>query len=91
MLAMVLGQAAMALTLHRDQLLAWTAAAVVLAAITFLPGEVNLRVEGAYALSSVTAALALGLVVFLRARRLREGGAAAGGRVAAVLHAGGTP
>lgn len=91
MLAMVFGQAAMALTRHRDQLLAWAAAAAVLAAITFLPGQVNLRVEAAYALSSVTAALALGLVVFIRARRLREAGAASGGRVAAVLPAGGTP
>ena len=91
MLAMVLGQAAMALSGHRDLLLAWTAAAVVLAVITFLPGQVNLRVEAAYALSSVTAALALGLVVFLRARRLREGNAPSGGRVTAVLQAGGTP
>jgi O-antigen/teichoic acid export membrane protein len=91
MLAMVLGQGAMALSRHRDQLLAWTAAAVVLTVITFVPGEVRLRVEGAYALSSVTAALALALVVYLRARRLREGSTAPGDLLPAVLHAGGTP
>lgn len=69
MLAMVLGQGAMAISRHRDQLLAWTAGAVVLAGITFLPGEVKLRVEGAYALSSLTVALAMGLVLLLRAPR----------------------
>jgi O-antigen/teichoic acid export membrane protein len=69
MLAMVLGQGAMAVSRHRDQLLAWAAGAVVLAVITFLPGEVKLRVEAAYALSSLTVALMLGVVVWLRAPR----------------------
>ena len=69
MLAMVLGQGAMALNRHRDQLLAWIAGAVVLGVITFLPGEVKLRVEAAYALSSLTVALALTLVLFLRTPR----------------------
>jgi O-antigen/teichoic acid export membrane protein len=69
MLAMVLGQGAMALSRHRDQLLCWIAGAVVLWVITFLPGEVRLRVEAAYALSSLTVALALALVLVLRAPR----------------------
>jgi O-antigen/teichoic acid export membrane protein len=69
MLAMVLGQGAMAVSRHRDQLLAWAAGAVVLAVITFLPGEVKFRVEAAYALSSLTVALALGFVVLLRVPR----------------------
>jgi O-antigen/teichoic acid export membrane protein len=77
MLAMVFGQGAMALSRHRDQLLAWVAGAVVLWVITFLPGEVRLRVEAAYALSSLTVALALALVVLLRTPR--AAGAAAGG------------
>jgi hypothetical protein len=59
----------MAVSRHRDQLLAWAAGAVVLAVITFLPGEVKLRVEAAYALSSLTVALVLGLVVLLRVPR----------------------
>jgi O-antigen/teichoic acid export membrane protein len=77
MLAMVLGQGAMALNRHRDQLLAWAAGAVVLGFITFLPGEVRLRVEAAYAVSSLTVALALALVLFLRAPG--PGGAVSGG------------
>lgn len=78
MLAMVLGQGAMALSRHRDQLLAWIAGTVVLGVITFLPGEVKLRVEAAYALSSLTVAGALALVLFLRRSRSRETPAAAG-------------
>jgi O-antigen/teichoic acid export membrane protein len=79
MLAMVLGQGAMALSRHRDQLLAWVAGAVVLAVITLAPGQVTLRVVAAYTLSSLTVAVALALAAFLRAPR--PGGAypAAGG------------
>jgi O-antigen/teichoic acid export membrane protein len=69
MLAMVLGQAAMALSRHRDQLLAWIAGAAVLIAITVVPGEVKLRVEAAYALSSVTVALTLAFLLFRLSRR----------------------
>ena len=68
MLAMVLGQGAMALSRHRDQLLAWLAGAVVLAVITLGPGAARLRVEAAYALSSLAVACALALVLFLRTR-----------------------
>jgi O-antigen/teichoic acid export membrane protein len=87
MLAMVLGQGAMAVSRHRDQLLAWTAGALVLALITFLPGEVKLRVEAAYALSSLTVALTLGAVVWLRAPRPRipSPAASGGGQPAASL------
>ncbi len=59
MLALVLGQGAMALSHHRDQLFAWIAGAVVLAAITAVPGDVRLRVEIAYAVSSLTVAVTL--------------------------------
>jgi O-antigen/teichoic acid export membrane protein len=82
MLAMTLGQGAMAVGRHRDQLLAWTAGAVVLGIITFLPGEVKLRVEAAYALSSLTVAVLLGLVVWLRAPRPGGPSPAAAGGVA---------
>jgi O-antigen/teichoic acid export membrane protein len=69
MLAMVLGQGAMALSRHRDQLLAWIAGTAVLIAITAIPGEVKLRVEAAYALSSVTVALTLAFLLFRLSRR----------------------
>jgi O-antigen/teichoic acid export membrane protein len=64
MLAMVLGQGALALSRHRGLLLAWVAATAVLAIVTFLPGTVTLRVEAAYALSSLTACLGLMLVLW---------------------------
>ena len=69
MLAMVLGQGVMALSRHRDQLLAWLAGAAVLAAITLGPGQARLRVEAAYAVSSLTVACTLAVVLALRTRR----------------------
>jgi O-antigen/teichoic acid export membrane protein len=69
MLALVLSQGAIALTRHRDQLLAWIVGGVVLAAVTSLPGDVGLRVEFAYAASSLTVAVSLGIV--LRRHRAR--------------------
>jgi O-antigen/teichoic acid export membrane protein len=69
MLAMVLGQSAMALSRHRDQLLGWMTGALVLVAITLGPGEVKRRVEVGYALSSLTVAVVLALVVLLRTSR----------------------
>jgi O-antigen/teichoic acid export membrane protein len=89
MLAMVLGQGAMALGRHRDQLLAWTAGAVVLGIVTFLPGQVRLRVEAAYALSSLAVALALTLLLFLHLARNRAAPAAPDSLVNAALHVGG--
>ena len=69
MLAMVLGQSAMALSRHRDQLLGWMTGVLVLVAITLGPGEVTRRVEVGYALSSLTVAVVLALVVFFRTSR----------------------
>jgi O-antigen/teichoic acid export membrane protein len=77
LLAMVLGQSAMALSRHHDQLLAWLAGAVVLVVVTLGPGEVRRRVEVAFALSSLTVAAVLALALFLRTAR--PGGAAAPG------------
>jgi O-antigen/teichoic acid export membrane protein len=70
MLAMVLGQGAMAMSRHREQLFAWIVGTVVLVAITVVPGEVKLRVEGAYSLSSLTVALVL--AILLRMHRPRD-------------------
>jgi O-antigen/teichoic acid export membrane protein len=77
MLAMVLGQGAMALSRHREQLFAWIAGTAVLILITVLPGDVRLRVEAAYALSSLTVALTLALVLMLLRGRVRAGRSAA--------------
>jgi O-antigen/teichoic acid export membrane protein len=63
MLALVLGQGAMALTRHRDQLLAWLAGVTVLAVITMAPGEVTTRVVAAYAAGCGTVAVALAVVL----------------------------
>jgi O-antigen/teichoic acid export membrane protein len=87
MLALVLGQGAMALSHHRDQLLAWICGVVVLAVVTLLPGDVKLRVESAYALSTLTVAVVMGLVVILRAAGLREDSVPSGGRPASALQA----
>jgi O-antigen/teichoic acid export membrane protein len=88
MLAMVLGQGAMALSHHRDLLFAWIAGTVVLAAITAVPGEVRLRVEIAYAVSSLTVALALALVLLVRTARYRGPADIADDRLAAPAHPG---
>jgi O-antigen/teichoic acid export membrane protein len=69
MLAMVLGQIAMAWSRHRDQLLGWLAGCAVLVAITLGPGPVSRRVEVAFALSSLSVAVTLALVLSLRASR----------------------
>lgn len=86
MLAMVLGQGAMALSRHHDQLFAWIAGVVVLGAVTAIPGEVRLRVEMAYALSSLSVAVALALLLFVRAARYWRPSRVADRRVAATLH-----
>jgi O-antigen/teichoic acid export membrane protein len=69
MLALVLGQGAMALSRHRDQLLSWVCGVTVLAVVTALPGEVTARVVTAYALGSGTVALALAVVLVRHAPR----------------------
>jgi O-antigen/teichoic acid export membrane protein len=63
MLAMVLGQGAMALGRHRDQLLSWLAGAAVLTVITTAPGEVTLRVVAAYGAGCATVAAVLAVVL----------------------------
>lgn len=70
MLALVLGQGAMALSRHRDQLLSWIVGGVVLAVVTLLPGEVSLRVELAYVASAVTVAGLLGIVLLRQRTQL---------------------
>jgi O-antigen/teichoic acid export membrane protein len=69
MLALVLGQGAMALTRHRDQLLAWAAGVSVLAAITLAPGEVTARVVAAYAAGCATVAATLAIVLLRHSPR----------------------
>ncbi|MFD9125788.1 lipopolysaccharide biosynthesis protein [Kitasatospora sp. NPDC059571] len=64
MLAMILGQALMVLHRHAQQLLCWVAGTVVLAAVTFAPGDVATRVVLAYALGS--AVTVLGMLAALR-------------------------
>jgi len=68
MLAMVLGQGAMALSRHRDQLLCWMAGVTVLAVVTVMPGQVTARVVTAYALGCATVAAALAVVLLRHAR-----------------------
>jgi hypothetical protein len=70
MLALVLGQGAMSLNRHRDQLLSWMAGAVVLATVTVLPGDVSLRVEFAYAASSLTVVILLSVVLLSHRSRI---------------------
>jgi O-antigen/teichoic acid export membrane protein len=62
LLAMVLGQGAMALSRHRDQLLSWLAGVAVLTVITTAPGEVTMRVVTAYAAGCATVAVVLAVV-----------------------------
>jgi O-antigen/teichoic acid export membrane protein len=77
LLALVLGQSTLALARHRDLLCAWLAGAIVLGAVTLGPGAVSRRVVIAYALSSLTVAATLALVLFLRAGRAGRAGRAA--------------
>jgi O-antigen/teichoic acid export membrane protein len=66
LLAQVLGQGVLALGHHRDQTLAWLGGSTVLVVVTVMPGQVNLRVEGAYALGSLAVAALLGLALARR-------------------------
>jgi O-antigen/teichoic acid export membrane protein len=63
MLAMLLGQGAMALSRHRDQLLSWVAGVAVLIVITTGPGQVTTRVVTAYAAGCATVAILLAIVL----------------------------
>ncbi|MEZ0092069.1 lipopolysaccharide biosynthesis protein [Streptacidiphilus sp. EB129] len=59
MLAMVLGQALMALGRHRWQMIGWLLGTAVLVAVTVAPGPVATRVEVAYATGSLVTALCM--------------------------------
>ncbi len=66
LLALVLGQVAIALHRHRDQLVAWLSGAAALVVITALPGDVRLRVELAYAGATWVVVGVLAAVLVLR-------------------------
>jgi O-antigen/teichoic acid export membrane protein len=59
LLALVLGQAALALARHHAQLLSWLIGVAVLAAVTLAPGQVIHRVVIGYAAGSAVVALVL--------------------------------
>jgi O-antigen/teichoic acid export membrane protein len=81
MLAMVLGQALLAVRRHRQQLLCWAAGTAVLLGAACVPGPVALRVELGYALGSAAAALSMLAVLARRgARRARPATEPAGRR-----------
>ncbi|GIG60397.1 hypothetical protein Lfu02_47690 [Longispora fulva] len=64
MLAMVLAQGAISLHRHRDQALVWILGLAVLAAVTFGPGDVRLRVEFAYVAGSAVTAAVLAVLLW---------------------------
>ncbi|HKT04575.1 MAG TPA: polysaccharide biosynthesis protein [Rugosimonospora sp.] len=68
LLAQVLGQGVLALGFHRDQAAAWLGGSAVLVLVTVLPGDVKLRVEGAYAVGSLVVAGLLAAALVRRAR-----------------------
>ncbi|MGW1175600.1 lipopolysaccharide biosynthesis protein [Kitasatospora sp. NPDC002543] len=76
MFAMVLGQALMVFKRHNLQLLCWAVGTVVLAGVTFMPGEVSTRVVIAYTAGSV--ATVLGMLAVLRQSFARSATNAAG-------------
>lgn len=69
-LALVLGQGALALRRHRWQMAAWIAGSVVLVLVTLGPGDLATRVELAYAAGNWVVVLGLALVL----RSARRGG-----------------
>ena len=77
MLAMVLGQALVAMGRHVLQLAGWAFGTAVLLGVTCVPGPVALRVEVSYFLGSLsTAVLLLGLIWRESRRTTRVHGAA---------------
>ncbi len=65
LLSLILGQAAISLHRHKEQMYAWVAGAVALAVITAIPGNVRLRVEWAYAGAMWVVTGGLAVAVFL--------------------------
>jgi O-antigen/teichoic acid export membrane protein len=76
MLAMVLGQALMAMDRHRAQLLGWVVGTAALVAVTFAPVSTSIRVEFAYFTGSAVTA---GVLLALLWRTPRDRGAARSG------------
>jgi len=72
MLAMVLGQGAMALGRHRDQLLSWVAGVAVLIVITMGPGQATMRVVTAYAAGCATVVVLLAIVLLRHSHAARQ-------------------
>jgi O-antigen/teichoic acid export membrane protein len=68
LLSLILGQAAISLHRHREQMYAWVAGGVALTVITLIPGDVRLRVELAYAGATIVVAGGLTAAVFLARR-----------------------
>jgi O-antigen/teichoic acid export membrane protein len=68
LISLILGQAAISLHRHKEQMYAWVAGAVALAVITAIPGDVRLRVEWAYAGATWVVAGGLAAAVFLARR-----------------------
>jgi hypothetical protein len=66
LLSLILGQAAISLHRHVGQMFAWLAGAVALVAVTVMPGDVRLRVEFAYAATTVVVVGGLAATVFAR-------------------------
>ena len=82
MLAMVLGQALMALGRHRWQMVCWLLGTAALIGVTVLPGPVTERVEVAYAVSSLVTAVSM-LLILLRGVTKNSSGPTAEGTAAA--------
>ncbi len=72
MLAMVLGQALIALRQHRQQMTAWLLGTLTLVGVTLVHGPVATRVEVAYALGSLVTALSM-LLLLLRSVARQSG------------------
>jgi O-antigen/teichoic acid export membrane protein len=68
LLSLILGQAAISLHRHKEQMYAWIAGAVTLVVITVIPGVVRLRVEWAYAAATWVVVAGLSAAVFLARR-----------------------
>jgi O-antigen/teichoic acid export membrane protein len=73
-LALVLGQAVMALGRHRLQTLAWLVGSATLAAVTLVPGDISLRVGAGYLVGSATVAGVLLAMLWRIRPRNRSGG-----------------
>ena len=85
MLAMVLGQALMAVGRHRWMMIAWLIGTATLVGVTLVPGPVAARVEIAYASGSLVTALSMLLTLVRGVGRPSAGGTAFGSATASAL------